>query len=134
MVLTEACLLISAALLFGVGSSGVTLIGIPCLVLITAVPYGLVAVCSVVFFDRSPISSWLLFLGMILVALASLFFRFAEFNLAHAVTQGAMNCAPPARLVILFIDYFGTAVIMLLAAPEPLVRAIILMVTRSGTK
>ena len=94
---------------------------LPIALCITCAPYLFVALLSAEFSRRYSVALWILTVGRLIVAELSLFYRCGEFGLAEIAWrarlegQRYMNCAPPARFVILFLDYVGTFFVGLLA-------------------
>ena len=117
MVATEIVLTLASSLVMG-ESPWRYLPGILMMAVLTATPYFAVAATTIAYSPRYSATFWVLAMGMLLVAEASLFYRGAEMWIAmdawHARMNGGHygNCGPPARLLILFLDYCGTGLVL----------------------
>lgn len=108
--------LLIAASRFSQGMSLQLLVLVLVSAVVTAIPYFGVTLATMAFAPRHLLSHWALLLGILPIAAASLLLRFYEYGVAHDLWHAKMsgyhymNCGPPARFVILFLDYCGTGV------------------------
>ena len=104
------------------GGFGTNYVGSVLLLLaLTLAPYLCATLPTVAYVGRYSAALWILTIGMLLVAEASLCCRIGEQWLiedAWRINMSGgryMNCAPPPRFLILVLDYCGTAAVGLIA-------------------
>jgi hypothetical protein len=101
------------------------------LAVLTAIPYVGVLLLMLVVAPKHSVTQWVLLVGMVPVAAASFLCKLAEYGTAHeawlARVNGShfMNCGPPARLAILFLDYCGIGAAVGIAAIVLLIQHLI---------
>ena len=84
---------------------------LPLLIVVGNAPYAAVLVTSVGVFRRFSSTLWLLSAVTVLAAAGSLYFRWADYCIALQAWEARqagmhfMCCAPPGRLVAMFLDY-----------------------------
>lgn len=113
MVAADIVLLMSASR-FSQGMSLQLLVLVLVSAVVTAIPYFGVTLATMALATRYLLTHWALLLGILPIVAASLLLRFYEYGVAHDLWHAKMsgyhymNCGPPARLGILFLDYCGT--------------------------
>jgi hypothetical protein len=98
-----------------------TWLWLPFLFAILNWPYFVIVAACALLLRRQSASLWLLTVGITLVASASLYFRWADYEVARQAWEARMAghrfmcCAPPGRLASVVLDYVGVGFVSGLA-------------------